>query len=126
MEGSFGDPEEPQPLQRLVEVSPRELQGLTPETLSELQRQHGLVISIRSSSAGIGKILSELGRQPSSALVAKFDRGYDRTQGGDPYDRFYDRDRNIVMEPGGILGQPGLPFAPEGGEARGGGEAGGP
>lgn len=81
---------------RFVEVSPTDLQALTPDKLKELQERFGLEVQIRSSSAGIAKILGAIGRPGDISRVAVYDRGFDRTSPG--YDKYYDRDRSSVFD----------------------------
>ncbi len=77
-------------VERAIDVSPEELQALSPDRLKALQKKYGLELQIRSTAEGIGKLLGELGRPVDIGMVAEFTRGFDRTSGG--FDRYYDRD----------------------------------
>lgn len=88
---SEGASDDPTGAKRAIDVSPEDLQALTPDALRELQQKHGLELSIRSSARGIDKILETLGRE-EIGNIAVFDRGFDRTSPG--YDKYYNRDRN--------------------------------
>lgn len=89
----MADPTSKPQIDKAVTLNLQDLQALSPEVLAQLQKEHGLEIQVRSSSAGIDRLAQNLGGA-QALRKAEYDRGFDRTSPG--YDKYYDRDRAMV------------------------------